>query len=169
MKSMLIRPIVSSALAATLLSLSVQTIVRAQTPDGDQMVDSAFGRPRGPARLLGPLFPILRRLNLPPDERSQIRQIVQAHRADFQMLIRRATEARRALFEAVFLDRFDEAVIRDRSAATAAVEADEAVLRATVRTEIFAVLTPEEQARATEALKAFERRRLEPTDLPLER
>jgi Spy/CpxP family protein refolding chaperone len=59
------------------------------------------------------------------------------------------------LFAAVFLEPFDEGVIRDRSSNVAAVQADEAVLRATIRNEIFGVLTPEQQSRAIELLKRF--------------
>jgi Spy/CpxP family protein refolding chaperone len=65
-------------------------------------------------------------------------------------------KARRALFGAVTLDSFDEGVIRNLSADVAAVQADEAVLRGTIRTQIFGVLTPEQLERALEALKRFE-------------
>jgi Spy/CpxP family protein refolding chaperone len=159
MKSILIRTL-TGAIAVT-LTLATPTVAGAQTPDQEPMFDSLFGRPGIPARLLGPLFPILRRLELTADERQQIRAILQGHRDDFRALIRRAMDARRPLFAAVYLDPFDEAAIRDRSANVAAVEADEAVLRATIRTQIFDVLTPDQQSRAIELLKRFvqERRR----------
>jgi Spy/CpxP family protein refolding chaperone len=156
MRSIQIRTIVSSVLAVTFLSVAVPAIVRAQIPDGGPAVDTPFGRPGGPARLLGPLFPIVRRLQLAPDQRGQIRQILLGHREDFRNLIQRAVQARKALFSAVYLDPFDEGVIRDRSADVAAVQADEAVLRATIRTEIFGVLTPDQLARAIKALQRFE-------------
>jgi Spy/CpxP family protein refolding chaperone len=156
MRSILIRTIVSGVLAVTFLSVVAPAIVRAQTPDGGPALDASLGRPGAPARLLGPLFPILRRLQLTPDQRGQVRQILLGHREDFRNLIQRAVKGRKALFSAVYLDPFDEGVIRDRSADVAAVQADEAVLRATIRTEIFGVLTPEQLARAIKALERFQ-------------
>jgi len=153
------RSVLRAAVALTLLSLVAPPLVRAQTSDTGRALDAPFGRPELPRRTLGPLFPILRRLQLTPDQRDQIKQILQGHRAEIRDLVRRAIEARRPLFEAVYLDAFDEGVIRDRSAALAAVEADAAVLRATIRTQVFAVLTPDQQARAIEALNRFEHRR----------
>jgi Spy/CpxP family protein refolding chaperone len=153
---MLNRSIVGGVLAVNLLSLDAPAMLRAQVPDTGSTLDSPFGRAGAPARFLGPLFPILRRLQLTPDQREQVRQILQGHRPDFQILLQRAMKARRALFGAVYLDPFDEGIIRNLSADVAAVQADEAVLRATIRTQIFDVLTPEQQARAIEALKRFE-------------
>src|ERR1700737_1396929 len=155
MRSILIRTIVSGVLAVAFLSVVAPVIVRAQIADGGPALDAPFERPGAPARLLGPLFPILRRLQLTPDQRGQVRQILLGHREDFRNLIQRAVKGRKALFRAVYLDPFDEGVIRDRSADVAAVQADEAVLRATIRTEIFGVLTPDQLARAIKALERF--------------
>ena len=121
MRSILIRTIVSGVLAVTFLSVVAPAIVRAQIPDGGPALDAPLGRPGAPARLLGPLFPILRRLQLTPDQRGQVRQILLGHREDFRNLIQRAVKGRKALFSAVYLDPFDEGVIRDRSADVAAV------------------------------------------------
>lgn len=152
-------PVLRAVVALTLLSLAAPPLIRAQGPDTGPALDAPFGRLELPRRILGPLFPILRRLPLTPDQREQIQQILQGHKEEIRSLVRRAIEARRPLFEAVYLDTFDEGAIRDRSAAVAAVEADAAVLRATIRTQVFAVLTPEQQTRAIEALKRFEHRR----------
>jgi Spy/CpxP family protein refolding chaperone len=161
---MLIRSIVGGVLAVNLLSLGAPAILRAQVPGTGLALDSPFGRAGAPARLAGPLFPILRRLQLTPDQREQVRQLLQGHRPDFQTLLQRAMKSRRALFGAVYLDPFDEVGIRNLSADVAAVQADEAVLRATIRTQVFEVLTPEQQARAIEALKRFEHLRREEFD-----
>jgi Spy/CpxP family protein refolding chaperone len=156
MRSMLIRSVVGCVLAVNLVSFGAPALLRAQVPDIGPTLDLPFGRAGAPARLLGPLFPILRRLQLTPDQREEVRQILQGHRPDFQRLLRLAMRSRRALFVAVYLDPFDESAIRNLSADVAAVQADEAVLRATIRTQIFEVLTPEQQARALEALQRFE-------------
>ena len=61
--------------------------------------------------------------------------------------------ARTALQDAVTADSFDEATVRQKSVDVAAVEADAAVLRAKVHSEVWALLTPEQQQKARE-LKA---------------
>ena len=61
--------------------------------------------------------------------------------------------AHRAQNDAVTAAQFDEQAVRTRAAELAAVEADAAVLQAKVHSEVFAVLTPEQQAKAAE-LKA---------------
>ena len=153
------RSVLAPALALMLFSLAAPSLGRAQTTDTGPSLDAPMGRPGLLRHVLGPLFPILRRLQLTPDQRDQIKGILQGHREEIRGLVQREVEARRPLFEAVYIDPFDESVIRDRSAAVAAVEADAAVLRATIRTQIFAVLTPDQQARAIEALRRFEQHR----------
>ena len=61
--------------------------------------------------------------------------------------------ARTALQNAVTADSFDEGAVRQTSVDMAAVEADAAVLRAKVHSEVWALLTPEQQQKARE-LKA---------------
>jgi Spy/CpxP family protein refolding chaperone len=152
--------------AFTVIGLSGRpTTLTAQIPDTGGMLDAPFARPGIPQRLLGPLFPVLRRLQLTADQRQQIQHILQGHRDEVRALVRRALEARRPLFAAVYIEPFDERTIRDRSAAVATVQADGAVLRATIRTEIFGVLTPDQQTRAIELLKRFVQRRAE-ADVP---
>jgi Spy/CpxP family protein refolding chaperone len=55
---------------------------------------------------------------------------------------------------------FDEQAVRTRAAELATLTADAAVLRAKVHSEVFAVLTPEQQAKAAE-LKAQRQARRE--------
>ena len=62
--------------------------------------------------------------------------------------------AHRAPNDAVTAPQFDEQVVRTRAAELAAVEADAAVLRAKVHSEVFAVLTPERHRRRRPGFKA---------------
>jgi Spy/CpxP family protein refolding chaperone len=89
----------------------------------------------------------LAQLNLTDDQKTQIKGIVQAHRAEMQGIATQVRNARRALGDAVTNDA-DEATIRARAADLGKAEADLAVFGATLRKGIFAVLTPDQQAKA---------------------
>lgn len=116
----------------------------------------------GPRGALGLGF-ALGRLDLTDAQRQQIRTIVQGHRQEFQALAERRRAAQQALQAAMTAEPLDEAAIRSASATLAEVQADAAVLRAKIRREVFAVLTPEQQAKAKalreEARTRFEQRR----------
>lgn len=128
-----------------------------------------WGLGPGPGRgMMGPGGPFglgfaLGRLDVTDAQRQQIRTIVQSHRQEFQALAERRRTAQHALQAAITADPLDEAAIRSASAALAEVQADDAVLRAKVHREVFAVLTPEQQAKAKalreEAQKRAEQRR----------
>jgi len=93
----------------------------------------------GPMGMPGGLGRGLRALDLSPDQRAQVRTILDGHKAGFQPLrerMRAAREGMRALVEA------------DKAQEVAAVEADLAILGAKVRGEVFAMLTPEQQEKA---------------------
>jgi protein CpxP len=100
----------------------------------------------------GPMA-LLRGLDLTEDQRAQVRQVMDSHRDELRAIGERVMAAHRAQDDAVTAAQFDEQVVRSKSAELAAVEADAAVLRAKLHSEVFAVLTPEQQAKAAE-LKA---------------
>ena len=106
------------------------------------------GRGGGPMNVLGPMA--LERLDLTDAQREQVRAVVQAHDQELKALNDRSFAARKALELAVMADTFDEGAIRARSADMAAVEADLAVTRARIRSEVFQMLTPEQRAKARE-------------------
>jgi len=108
-----------------------------------------MGAPFGGLRMLG------RRLDLTDPQKDQIKTILQSHRDEWKTLADRAADARAALDAAVTADTVDEAAIRDKSAALAAVNADMAVARARTRAELVQVLTPDQQAK----LKALQAQR----------
>jgi protein CpxP len=101
----------------------------------------------------------LRALDLTDAQREQIRTILESHKNEFKPVAERMIVARQELNDAVTAGVVDEAAIRGAAAKVAAVEADAAVMRAKVHAEVFAVLTPEQQAKARE-LKAQARERL---------
>lgn len=105
------------------------------------------GGPGGPGDALA--LP-LRGLNLTETQREQVRATVDGHKAEFDAVRTRMAAARSALQEAVTADAFNEATVRQRSVDVAAVEADAAVLRAKVHSEVWALLTPEQQQKARE-------------------
>ncbi len=91
----------------------------------------------------------LAQLGLSDQQKAQIKGIFQSHKADLQGFAARMQPARQALNSAI-TNGADEATIRKASADVAAVQADFAVFRASVRAEVFAVLTPDQQAKATQ-------------------
>lgn len=90
------------------------------------------------------------RLDLTDAQREQVRAIVQGQRDAFAQIGERLRAAHKGLNDAVSSPTFDEATIRARSADIAAVQADAAVLRAKVRSEVWTILTPEQQQQVTE-------------------
>jgi protein CpxP len=123
-------------------------------PGGPGGPGGFFGGPGGFGRggFGGPMA-LLRQLDLTDEQRAQVRQVMDSHRDEQRAIGERVMAAHRAQEDAVTAAQFDEQVVRSKSAELAAVEADAAVLQAKVHSEVFAVLTPEQQARAAE-LKA---------------
>src|SRR5436190_5701860 len=110
-----------------------------------------FGGPGGPGGPLGPLGPILQRLNLTESQKNQVKGIVDSHRDEMNAIADRARPAHDALDAAITADTLDEAMIRARSMDVAAIDADMVVLQARIRSEVFQILTPEQQAQAKQS------------------
>ena len=86
-------------------------------------------------------------LNLTDAQREQVRTILQGHREEGQALMQRgqaALEALRTSTEGTI----DEGAAAQQGQALGAAIAEAAVLRARVRGEIMAILTPDQQAEA---------------------
>lgn len=115
------------------------------------------GGPGGPLGILGPAA---RALELTDAQHEQIRGVMESHKAAFESLGPKLAEARQALHDAITADVVDEAAIRAQAAVVAAVEADEAVLRATVHAEVVKVLTAEQQEKP-KTLKAEGEKRMQ--------
>jgi Spy/CpxP family protein refolding chaperone len=101
----------------------------------------------GPGGVVG--LPI-ERLGLADAQKAQVRTIVQSHETELAGLRDREFAAREALQSIIMADTVNEGAIRAKSADVALVEADMAVVSARIRAEVFAQLTPEQQARARE-------------------
>lgn len=114
-----------------------------------------FG-PGGPGgRMGGPLGALLgvhpdlplSALNLTDAQREQVRTILQGHRDEGHALMQRAHTSMEALRKATE-GTVDEGAAGQQGQALGAVIAEAAVLRGKVRGEVFAILTPEQQAEA---------------------
>jgi len=92
----------------------------------------------------------LRDLNLTEAQQQQVRDIEQRHRADNKPLADRLRTAADAQRKAIETEPVNDGLIRTTTQALADVEADAAIARAHLRSEIFAVLTPEQQAKASQ-------------------
>jgi protein CpxP len=110
----------------------------------------------GPGRLGGPaLFGLagpgfnLGRLNLTDAQRQQMRDIRERNREAVQALRTKMREAATAEREAIQALPVDEGRIRAASQALANISADVAVQSARIRSEMWAALTPEQQAEVT--------------------
>jgi protein CpxP len=106
------------------------------------------GGPGGPGRG-GPMM-LLRGLDLTDTQRDQVKSITQSHADERKALADRARTAHQALQAAITAESVDEALIRQRSADVAAVEADMAVAEARTHAEVWQILTSEQKAKAKE-------------------
>ena len=84
---------------------------------------------------------------------------MESHKAEFDAQRQKAGPARKALNDAVMAETFNEATVRQAATDLAAAEADGAVLRAKVFSEVWALLTPEQQTKARELKAQAEQRR----------
>ena len=140
---------------ALLAGAGVATLAAREQGPGGPGRGGMMGRrgPSGPGGFGGPLALPLRELALTDTQREQVRTAVDAHKGEFDAIRTRMQTARTALNAAMTAAGFDEAAVRQKSVDVAAVEADAAVLRAKVHSEVWALLTPEQQQKAG-ALKA---------------
>ena len=95
----------------------------------------------------------LRELNLTEEQKAQVKAVMDKHQADRKALGEKGRPLHEALQDAITADTFNADDIRAKALAAAAVQADEAVLRAQIHAEVFALLTPDQQAKAKQ-LKA---------------
>jgi periplasmic protein CpxP/Spy len=128
-------------------------------PGGPGGPGGFFGRggPGGPGGFGGAMG-LLRGLDLTEAQRAQVREIMESHRDEQKAIGDRLQAAHRAENDAVSAAQFDEQLVRTKAADLAAVMADAAVLHAKVHSEVFALLTPEQQAKAAELKAQFQAR-----------
>lgn len=134
------RPVVTFTLVTAVLLASGSAF--AQAP--------GFGgfRGRGPGAGIGPRAGLpLGQLDLTDTQREQVRQLTRQHREQtrpFMDQLRKAQDAQRQAIETLPLD---EGRIRAAAQELARAQADLAVQHARLRSEIYALLTPDQQQR----------------------
>ena len=104
---------------------------------------------RGPFGHRGPAgFPGLAQLDLTDAQRQQVRDVMQRYRTQMQesgQRLREAHDAQRTAVEAIPVN---EGLIRSTTQTLANAQTDMALLRARIHSDVWSVLTPEQQEKA---------------------
>ena len=100
----------------------------------------------------------LAQLGLTEPQKAQVKAILQGHKEQFKAIKEQVGPARREMANAIEVG--NEEAIRTAAAKLATAQADAAVLAGKVRSEVFGVLTPEQQEKAKD-LKGRARQRIE--------
>jgi Spy/CpxP family protein refolding chaperone len=90
----------------------------------------------------------VRALGLTDDQQTRVRGVLRTHADAIETQIKAGAESRRALHAATLAEPLDEAEIRRLAGRLGEVRADGAVLRARIRSEIWPILSPEQQEKA---------------------
>ena len=151
-KNSKVRTFAGLVIAAAVVGFIAVGASFAQQPAGPPSGGMMMGRgPTGGHGPMGGPFMAIRRglaqLGLTDQQKTQIKAIFAGHKADIQGFGARMKPARQALNGAIWSGA-DEVTIRAKAADVAAVQADMDVFRATVHAQVFAVLTPDQQAKA---------------------
>jgi protein CpxP len=149
------RIFLAAALAAALAGGSAIAVAQPQVGPGLRGPGPGRPGPRGG----GPFDLGLRGIELNDTQRDQVRTIMESHKAEFDAAGTRLRDAHRAFAEAVEAASIDESAIRSASANVATAMADEAILRARVRSEVQGILTPEQQEQLKQRRAEMEKRR----------
>jgi protein CpxP len=136
--------VVAAAAAVAVVTVVGAASVLAQGGPGGHG-GRGFGGPRF-GRMAG--VGLLRGLDLTTEQRTQVRGIFEQHRDELRKTGERVGAAFKAQNDAVTALPVDENAIRAKSTELAAAQADAAVLRARIHSEVFQILTPEQQQKA---------------------
>jgi Spy/CpxP family protein refolding chaperone len=98
-------------------------------------------------------------LGLTDAQQQQIKSILQAEKPKMQPLMQELKQERQQMNSLTDSGNFDEAAVRAAASKQAQTETDLAVERARVKSQIFAVLTPDQRTKAQEMEKSFAGRR----------
>jgi Spy/CpxP family protein refolding chaperone len=101
---------------------------------------------------------IASQLHLSDAQKDQLKAIAQSHQDEWQSLADHVSTERQGLRAAITNGTFDEALIRDKSAALGQAEADVAVASARAFGEVFQILTPEQQGKLRSRQAQVQRR-----------
>jgi Spy/CpxP family protein refolding chaperone len=134
-------------LTAVLAGLLAGGVAFAQGPGAGRRGGPGFGGP-GPGGRGGPGGLPLQALNLTEAQQDQVKQLVQQSRAQSQNVgeqLRSAMDAQRKAVETIPVD---EGLIRSTTQALVEAQTEMAIQQARLQSEIFALLTPDQQAQA---------------------
>ena len=98
-------------------------------------------------------------LGLSDAQQQQIKGILETEQPKMQPLMQQLKQERQEMNALTESGTFDEAAVRAAAGKQAQTETDLAVERARVKSQIFAVLTPDQRTKAQEMEKNFEGRR----------
>ena len=146
------KPFTRSLLAAAALLLCFTAAWAQEQPGGQSGADAGPG---------GGFGSLKERLGLSPEQLRQIREVRGQHEAEARALGRRVLQARRALDEAIYSDRADEALVEQRAKELAEAQGEATRLRAQVEWRIRRVLTPEQLSALRVMREQAQRDRLE--------
>lgn len=150
---------VPAGVLLTLGLFAVADVAWSQPPDGPGGRRGRVGRRGGPGGPGGLMLP-MGRLGLTDTQHEQVRGVMEQNREATQVAGARLREVRQALHDAVGADVANEGAIRAVAAELANAEGDVAVQRAFVRSQVWQLLTPDQQATARE-LEAEMKQRME--------
>ena len=128
----------------TLGMFAVADAAWSQPPDGSGGRRGRMGRPGGPGGSGGTMLP-LRSLDLTESQRQLVRGVMEQNAEVTRTAGERVREVREALRNAETAETPDEGAIRAVAAELANAEGDAAVQRAFVRSQVWRILTPEQQ------------------------
>ncbi|HEY2737089.1 MAG TPA: Spy/CpxP family protein refolding chaperone [Thermoanaerobaculia bacterium] len=116
------------------------------------LVFAAAGGPHGMHAPGAMVRHIAKQLDLTPQQIQDIRGIFKTHQQELQTELTGVEQARTQLFDSIHGETYDEAAIRSASACVAQAETQLNVTRGKMVSEVRAVLTPDQQTKATELL-----------------
>lgn len=138
-------------LVGVIAALLITGFVYAQGPDGPGMRGRGMrgggpGGPGGPGGFGQGLM--VRQLNLTDAQKDQFKTITQQHRDQNKATMERLRTAMDAARKAVQTMPVNEALIRSTTQDLADAQAEAAIQRAHLQSELYALLTPDQQAQA---------------------
>jgi protein CpxP len=134
-----------TAVVAAVIVAGAATVAFAQGPGGHWR-RGGFGPGRG-------ALPFARALDLSEAQREQMRTVMDRYRDQMTLAGKRLREAHEAQRAAVDTVPVNEALIRSTVQTLATAQTDMALLRARIHSDVWALLTPEQQEKSTQ-LKA---------------
>ncbi|MDE0828599.1 MAG: periplasmic heavy metal sensor [Vicinamibacterales bacterium] len=149
MKRKTLRWMVPTGVLLTLGLFAVADVAWSQPPDGPGGRRGRMGRRGGPGGPGGLMLP-LGRLDLTDTQREQVRNVMEQNREASRAAGARLREVRAALQDAVTAEVVNDGAIRAVAAELANAEGDAAVQRAFVRSQVWQLLTSDQQVTALE-------------------